>query len=241
MDFLKANWRAPRFVHACTTQQNNERPGNFNLATHVNDDINTVLGNRAYVAKHFGFTNQPAWLHQTHSSECVDIDISERRDADAAVTRQLKQPLVILTADCLPILLCHQKKHEIAAIHGGWRGLHDGVIENSLGKLDDDANQYMAWIGPAICGNCYEVGPDLHEKFLQKHPHSGSCFTKHEDKFKLHLPLMAEHILRLYGVTAVFQSHICTFENPALYSYRRQAQTGRIATFIWLEDNDHDY
>lgn len=241
MDFLKANWQAPSYVHAFTTQQDINLAANFNLASHVNDDMNTVLANRADVSKHFHFSHDPAWLNQTHSRDCIDIDRSSGRDADAAITRRFKQPLVILTADCLPILLCHQSKPVIAAIHAGWRGLHAGVIENTLADLDDDPSQYIAWIGPAICGNCYQVGRDLYEKFIQKYPASERCFRPQDDKYYFDLSRMAEHVFMLQGVSKVFQSQICTFENPLLYSYRRQAHTGRIATFIWLEDNIHDY
>lgn len=239
MDFLKANWQSPPHVRAYTTQQDIKFGGNFNLASHVNDDLNTVLENRAYVAKHFDFTKEPAWLNQTHSNICVDVDNTLLRDADAAITRQWQQPLVILTADCLPIILCHRHHPEIAAIHAGWRGLHDGIIENTLTKLQDDLSQYIAWIGPAICGKCYQVGSELQEKFLHKYPNSDISFTPFQHQFKFDLSLMAEHILNFHGMRKIFNAHLCTFENPLLYSYRRKAQTGRIATFIWLEDNHH--
>jgi len=240
MDYLKANWPAPSHVHAFTTQRASKIEANFNLASHVNDDLDVVLANRACVSTHFNFIHDPAWLNQTHSNRCVDVDHSALRDADAAITRRFKQPLVILTADCLPIMLCHQHKPEIAAIHAGWRGLHAGIIEHTLAKLADSPGEYLAWIGPAICGNCYQVGRDLYEKFMQKYPASDFCFRPQDDKFYFDLSMMAAHVLMLQGVTRVFQSLCCTFENPLLYSYRRQAHTGRIATLIWLEDNIHD-
>jgi YfiH family protein len=237
MDFLKANWQAPSFVHAYTTRQHPHSATNFNLADHVNDDPNVVLANREKVKSIFSFSKEPAWLNQTHSIDCVEVDISNQRHADAAITRSIHQPLVILTADCLPILICHRYQTEIAAVHAGWRGLYDGIIQNTIQKLNDKPENYMAWIGPAICGNCYQVGPELYEKFTSKYDQSEICFHQEEAHFKFHLNHMAEKILVQHGISNIFQSNNCTYEDPLFYSYRRQPQTGRIATFIWLEEN----
>jgi polyphenol oxidase len=144
-------------------------------------------------------------------------------------------PLVILTADCLPITLCNKQGNEVAAIHAGWRGLYNGVIENTLSELASPPSELMAWIGPAICQRCYEVGDEVYKSFTEKHPKSKQAFQAFNQKWMAHLPLIAEIILNQLGVLSIYQSDLCTFEsNNDFYSYRREQQTGRIATFVWF-------
>ena len=235
MQFLKVNWPAPHFIGAVTTQQNQQQPHNYNVATHVNDDVHVVMKNRQQLQDTLGFRHEPFWLNQTHSNCCIDIDSSNVIDGDASYTQQIEKPLVIMTADCLPIILCHPTEREIAAIHAGWRGLANGVIENTLQNLKNPLHEYMAWMGPAICIDCYAVGDELKQTFLSRFPEANHCFH-HKQQWHFSLTQMAQYILNQQGIQNVFDAQACTYENTAFYSYRRQAQTGRIATLIWIKD-----
>lgn len=235
MQFLKVNWPAPHFIEAVTTQQNPQQPHNYNVATHVNDDVDVVMHNRHELKKTLGYRNEPYWLNQTHSNLCINIDNTNNNEADASYTQQTEKPLVIMTADCLPIILCHPREREIAAIHAGWRGLANGVIENTLENLKKPLHEYMAWMGPAICEQCYAVGDELKQTFISRFPKAEHCFHQ-KQQWHFSLTQMAQHILSQHGIQNIFDAKACTYENPAFYSYRRQAQTGRIATLIWIKD-----
>lgn len=228
MNNLIANWPAPKNIHALTTTCEQG-----NLALHVGDNETHVLNNRKHLCSNLNLINDPHWLNQTHSNQCVLIDEDNSRNADAAITRSPEQPLVIMTADCLPILLCDEQGQEIAAIHAGWRGLLNGVIENTLAKMQ--SNALFAWIGPAICKHCFEIGEEIEQYFTDQYQWTTPAFTTLEGKKYADLPLIAELILNHHGITNVTQSNACTFEGKnKYYSYRRTAQTGRIATLIWF-------
>lgn len=240
-----ANWPAPKNITALTTTRLSgwsEEPYTANnLALHVGDNPAHVLKNRAALKDALQLPSEPIWLNQTHSTTCIIAESDTSRDADAAITRSIMHPLAILTADCLPITLCSLNGDEIAAIHAGWRGLFNGIVENTIHKMNNKGEQLMAWIGPAICQNCYETGDEVYRAFTEKYPLSSSAFVSRQSKWLANLPKIAEIILNSQGVQAVYQSNLCTFElNDALYSYRKQAQTGRIATLIWFNDQPQD-
>src|SRR5688572_1665332 len=141
MNVIKPNWPAPSHVKAYTTL----RTGGvsiapyhaFNLAEHVGDDNSHVQTNRSLLKKHLALPNEPIWLEQTHSTIALPANSENRgKEADAAFTQQPQQICVVLTADCLPILLCDRKGTHVAAIHAGWRGLANGVIENTIAAMD---------------------------------------------------------------------------------------------------------
>lgn len=235
MDFLVPHWPAPRFVRAGTTQRFNPSD-DINVCVKNASDVQQTLNNRHSIQHQFNFSAEPAWLNQVHGNTCVNIDESSNREADASYTQAINRPLAILTADCLPIIITHLHQPEIAAIHAGWKGLFNGVIEQTLKKCKDETGNYLAWFGPAICQNCYAVSETFRDDFLQKYPGSEACFTYHQ-QWHFSLTSMAEHILNTHGIQKVYHSHECTFENPSFYSYRRsQGTDGRIATFIWLEE-----
>ncbi len=241
MTHLIANWPAPQTVQALTTTRfpgvSQHHYAANNLAMHVADNAAHVQQNRQNLIDSLQLPHEPIWLNQTHSTHCVVVENSAAsRDADAAVTRMRQLPLVIMTADCLPIVLCNQQGTEIAAIHAGWRGLANGIIENTLAKMHSDAQTCLAWIGPAICGQCYETGEEVRAQFMSRYPQAENAFFQHQGSLHMNLSLMAEQILRELGVSSVTQSNACTFESEQYYSYRKQAQTGRIATLIWFKD-----
>lgn len=241
MTNLFANWPAPPNVHALTTT----RTVGFslppydknNLALHVGDNSTNVEANRNSLVSSLQLPNQPIWLDQTHTNLCVVVEEETNRIADAAITRHRGFPLAIMTADCLPIVLCNRSGTEIAAIHAGWRGLVNGIVENTLDKMHSHPKTLLAWIGPAICQTCYEVGDEMQQAYVSRYPFTASTFLNKDSHRHANLPKMAELILQSLGVMAVFQSGACTFElENEFYSYRREAQTGRMATLIWFND-----
>lgn len=241
MNFQTADWPAPKHISAGSTLRTggvSQAPyASNNLALHVGDKVADVINNRQRLVKQLHLPAEPIWLDQTHSTLCIVPEEEATRTADACVTRQMHHPLAILTADCLPIALCNRQGTEIAAVHAGWRGLYNGVIENTLDKMRSNPSDIMAWIGPAISQKHYEVGQEVYDAFTTKHLKSTEAFNPVNNKWLANLPKIAESVLNSLGVHAVFQSGLCTYtlENE-FYSYRRQAQTGRIVTLIWFNN-----
>ena len=239
---LYANWTAPSNIQALTTTRKLGKSRSpyeqNNLALHVGDNEHHVKMNRAALVQTLSLSHEPIWLEQTHTNKCVVVEEESERTVDAAITRKTSLPLVIMTADCLPIVLCNQAGTEIAAIHAGWRGLVNGIVENTLAKMHSAPETLLAWIGPAICHKCYEIGNEVKDVYTKKYPFTEATFQYHGSKLHANLPTMAELILKKLSVSAVFQSGACSFEDKdEFYSYRREAQTGRMATLIWIQDN----
>ncbi|MCW8410365.1 peptidoglycan editing factor PgeF [Legionella sp. PATHC035] len=240
-----ANWPAPKNITALSTTRlygYSQAPyDSNNMGLNVGDNEQHVLQNRQQLVELLHLPGEPQWLHQTHSTLCVIAEEDANRNADASVTRSMNHPLAILTADCLPIMLCNVQGTEIAAIHAGWKGLAYGIIENTLDKMNSLTSDVLAWIGPSICQKCYEVGEEVYQTFTDTYPLSRQAFKPVNGKWLANLPLIAEIILTSRGIKAVYQSELCTFElKNELYSYRRTSQTGRIATLIWFNDQPQD-
>ena len=205
---------------------------------HVGDNKAHVVANRMNMLNSLMLPGDPAWLHQTHSNQCVVVEDDPNRTADAAITRRKDMPLVIMTADCLPIVLCDQAGTEIAAIHAGWRGLANGIVENTLNNMQCQPETLLDWIGHAICGDCYEVGNDMREAYATRYPYTAVGFRNTVTQCYANLPQIAELILKKQGVGAIYQSGACSFElENEFYSYRRESQTGRMATVIWFSSD----
>lgn len=240
-----ANWPAPKNITALATTRLSgfSQPpyDSNNLGMNTGDQEEHVLQNRQQLKHLLQLPNEPQWLRQTHSTHCVVVEEDANREADAAITRSNEHPLVILTADCLPITLCNIQGTEIAAIHAGWKGLVNGIIESTLNKMHSPPSDLLAWIGPSICQKCYEVGNEVYQKFTQQYPVSKKAFRPKNTQWLASLPQIAELILQSNGVNSVYQSELCTFElENELYSYRRTPQTGRIGTLIWFNDQLRD-
>lgn len=240
-----AHWPAPKNISALSTtrldgfSQAPYDSNNFGL--HVGDNAAHVRKNRQQLVELLHLPNEPVWLDQTHSTTCIIAEHEANRDADASVTKSSAHPLVILTADCLPITLCNVQGTEIAAIHAGWRGLFNGIVENTLSKMTSNPSDLLAWIGPAISQEFYEIGEEVYLSFTQKYPQSHLAFKPIGAKWLANLPQIAEIVLNTQGVLAVYKSDLCTYKlKNEFYSYRREPQTGRIATLIWFNDQPQD-
>ncbi|PHR63285.1 peptidoglycan editing factor PgeF [Pseudidiomarina marina] len=225
------DWNLPEGVFAAVTTVS--QPGN--LAVHVGDDPAAVIRNRRQLQNQFDLPVSPRWLRQVHSTRVVDFDDAyPTAEADAIYANQSQTVCAVLTADCLPILLCSDDGSEIAAVHAGWRGLAGGIIDNALMRFDCPAHQLSAYIGPAISMPVFEVGDEVRAAFLSTGAVDSETFRSHiAGKWHANLPLLAQRILEQHGCQAVKQSGHCTYTDSRWYSYRRDSSCGRIASVIW--------
>ncbi len=238
---LYPNWTAPTNVGALsTTRQGGVSHAPFmslNLGLHVGDDQQAVLTNRALLAAQL--PKATVWLNQIHSSEVVVVDEyfdpQANYDADALYTRLKNQPLAIMTADCLPVLLTSESGDEVAAIHGGWRGLHAGIIANTLRHFSSPAEQIIAWLGPAIGAAKFEVGSEVKALFCEQSASHHTAFVAQADgKYLADIYLLATTQLINLGIRNISGGEYCTVSNSEqFFSYRRDGQTGRMASLIW--------
>ena len=154
--------------------------------------------------------------------------------ADGSWTDQIGLPCVVMTADCLPVLLCDEAGTRIAAVHAGWRGLAAGVVESAVHALGE--GQWMAWLGPAIGPDAFEVGGEVRDAFLNRLTEAEGAFRQgNEGRWYADIYVLAELVLRRCGVDRIYGGGYCTMtEVDRFFSYRRDGRTGRMATLIWL-------
>lgn len=238
--WLVPDWPAPANVRALTTLRyggvSRAPHAALNLATHVGNDPAAVTENRARLARAAGLPADPCWLEQVHGIAAVDADDWRTGvEADAIVARRSGQVCAVLTADCLPLLLCDDRGSAVAAVHAGWRGLAGGVIESALHALDVEPARLLAWLGPAIGQDAFEVGGEVREAFVEADPAAAACFRPgrpghwHADLYGL-----AQRRLRAAGVERIHGGGECTVtQQERYYSFRRDGSTGRMASLIW--------
>lgn len=244
--WITPDWPAPAQVRAAVTTRLGpgvSRPpfDQFNLGTRCGDDATTVAVNRARLREALSLPASPCWLWQVHGAEVarLDADVSGEPEADAAITRKRGVVLAILTADCLPVLICADDGSEIAAAHAGWRGLSAGVLETTLAAMRTPRKRILAWLGPAIGASSYEVDDEVREAFLadaKLAAESSSAFTATRPRhWSCDLYQLARLRLHAAGVARIFGGGFDTFADMRLYSYRRDgARSGRMASLIWL-------
>ncbi len=237
-NFLIPDWPAPNGVHAAMSLRLNgvstDNYASLNLAQHVDDNPIAVLQNRQSLSTSLQLPSTPIWLQQTHSNLAISADNHANNCADASFTSQKNVVCAILTADCLPIILCSSEGETIAAIHAGWRGLLAGIIPNTVNSMPHKPT--LAWLGIAIGACCFEVGVEVMNQFIAKNPAFSTAFktSKQPNKYFADLYQIARIELSTANVHAVYGGNDCTVCNPKhFYSYRREPQTGRMATLIW--------
>jgi polyphenol oxidase len=227
--WIKVDWPAPLTIHAyVTTQQTG------NIAHHVDDDSHNVSANRD--ALQSGLACPPlAWLHQTHSNIVVNLDKGDERNADGAFLTTSRQTAVVMTADCLPVLLCNASGSAVAAVHCGWRGLSSGIIEAAIKQFKAPPDQIFAWLGPAISALHYEVDDVVRDAFPNE-MYDSNCFEHNpRGRWQASLVNIATAQLNRLGVAQVYGGDKCTYEEEnTYYSYRRNSKTGRFASLIWI-------
>lgn len=242
--WIVPDWPAPPPVRAVTTLRGGGASlapyDSLNLAGHVGDEPSRVAANRQRLAAALALPAAPLWLDQRHGDRVIDAGGAEDLAADGACARRPGLVCAVLTADCLPILLCNRKGRAVAALHAGWRGLACGIVESGLEALRGAPEDLLAWLGPAICGGCYEVGEEVRQAFLGKDAALAPAFTPtRPGHFLVDLCAIARHLLEQRGVRAIFGGDRCTRHEPdRFYSHRRDGRSGRMASLVWIQPED---
>ncbi len=247
LTLIKPHWPAAKRVKAYSTTRlggfSHDPFNSFNLALHVGDDPVAVSKNRELLIAELNLPSSPFWLDQRHTRDCWYFNSSNKANipvADASWTDKSNLVSVVMTADCLPLLVTNKTGTLVSAIHAGWKGLLNGVVSQSIQMLPEKPENLMVWIGPAITQDAFEVGLYVFDAFVMKDPAFKSCFIESNNasqKYWADLPSLVKIILSQLGVTAIYGGNDCTFKNKDLfYSYRREGTTGRMASLIWLAD-----
>ncbi|MBT5232216.1 MAG: peptidoglycan editing factor PgeF [Methylococcales bacterium] len=215
----------------------------LNLGDHVQDDPGCVEQNRQALVSQANLPVEPMWLQQTHSQIVIESEAWQPKiEADGSIARAAGAVCLVMTADCLPILLADQNGSVVSAVHAGWRGLCDGILETAVGQMAIDPAQIHVWIGPAISGRQFEVGAEVRQAFLDAIPNivqpvEFAFVAGKTGHYMADLVKIATLRLNALGVHSVHGGQWCTYENEAqFFSYRRDGVTGRMATLIWLQD-----
>ena len=242
--FLHADWPAPANVRTLISTR---RGGvslppfdSMNLGAHVGDNMLHVAQNRRRLRN--ALPAEPAWLNQTHSTTVVAASqVSDSPpDADASFTHSPNSVCVVMTADCLPVLLTDRQGSVVAAAHAGWRGLCHGILENTIEQMAVTPLEIMAWLGPAIGPDAFEVGAEVRAAFIDQLPQAIDAFQPIDnDKYLADIYLLARQRLQHIGVSQIYGGEYCTvLERERFFSYRRDHQTGRMASCIWLDGSN---
>lgn len=251
MTWITPDWPAPANIKALSTTRINGASlapfDSFNLGLHVGDDPVKVGLNRAHLAQTIGISGALAWLNQVHGTNVVSLPLASQfdvPDADGSYTTDVEQVCVVMTADCLPVLFCDKQGRQVAAAHAGWRGLLNGVLENTLATFSTP-HQVMAWLGPAIGADAFEVGNEVRALFLKQDETMKFAFTpspfqqpsveRGNERWLADIYWLAKRRLQLAGVTDIYGGDFCTVSDPQrFFSYRKENNTGRQASCIWI-------
>lgn len=238
VNWIKADWPAPAGIIAgCTTRAGGVSAGRYaalNLGDHVGDAPAKVAENRRRLVAALELPAEPCWLEQVHGNRVIDADPASVATADGVVSRDGRDVLGIMTADCLPVLLCSEASLEIAALHCGWRSLAAGIIPRAVERLESPPSALLAWLGPAISQPAFEVGDDVRDVFLSGIHGASACFEPNErGRWQADLYALARLYLADAGVGAVYGGGHCTYsDDRRFFSYRRDGETGRMASVI---------
>ena len=257
---MKADWLIPRWpvtsnVRAvCTTRNGGRSQGAYasmNLGDHVGDDVLNVGANRATL--HKAIQAKPVFLSQVHGTQVVALSgaTPHGTPADGCLTHQRGLACTIMVADCLPVLFTNDEGTAVAGAHAGWRGLAgqggSGILEAVVRQFiaqaphDQKASRIMAWLGPCIGPQQFEVGDDVHHTFVAAHKPAAALFKpKASGNWLADLQGLARQRLAKLGITQIYGNDgspaWCTVSNPSqFFSHRRDRVSGRMAACIWLK------
>ncbi|EGV51753.1 peptidoglycan editing factor PgeF [Candidatus Endoriftia persephone] len=245
IELIRPDWPAPANVRAAITCRAGgvslSPYASLNLGDHVGDDPLAVATNQQRLAVALSLPAEPLWLTQVHGCAVADLEDARRGcEADAAFADRPDRVCAVLTADCLPLLLCDQQGERICAVHAGWRGLASGVIEAALRRMGRPGSELLAWLGPAIGPERFEVGAEVREAFVAHADEAAIAFRPAEQgKWLADIYRLARQRLAAFGVGFVGGGDYCTVSDPKrFYSYRRDGVTGRMASLIWLQQGE---
>ena len=247
MSCFVPDWPTPKNVRSLiTTRIGGVSQGAYaslNLGQHVGDDVLAVAANREHVLALLASeaAGAPAWLNQVHGTRVVDAALVSASDqppeADAAFARTAGAVCTVMTADCLPVLFCDAAGSVVAAAHAGWRGLLSGVLEETVAAMNVPGRELLAYLGPAIGPQAFEVGDEVRSAFVGADENATHAFKPSvQGKWLADIYLLARQRLAAKGVKKIAGGSLCTFsEADRFFSYRRDGQTGRMASMIWLD------
>jgi YfiH family protein len=241
-EWLQADWPAPVTVRTASSLRSggvSESPfDSLNLGMHVGDAPDAVRRNRQRLRDALRLPDEPCWLNQVHGSKVIEAgNFDAPPVADACIARRVGQVCAVMTADCLPVLFCNRDGDRVAAAHAGWRGLSAGVLESTVASLGVPGSQLLVWLGPAIGRQAFEVGDEVRIAFTARDAAAAQAFwpSHRAGHWRADLYLLARQELARLGVQAVYGGGRCTYSDAAqFFSYRRDGQTGRMASLIWL-------
>lgn len=243
MNVITAQWKAPRQVKAMTTTRlcgfSQPPYESLNFGDHVGDDNALVQQNRAKLLEHLGLSKSPQWLNQVHGTDLIQAAADGiKKTADACWTSETDLACIVMTADCLPVFFADAQGQKVAVAHAGWRGLANGVLEQTLSIFEQPENVHV-WLGPAIGPDAFEVGEEVLEQFVAVQQESETAFVSvagRAGKYLTNIYKLAEMRLIRAGVSEVTSCNLCTFtDQERFFSYRRDGETGRMASLIWIE------
>lgn len=245
-DWIRPEWPAPDHVRVCTTTRRGGASlppyDSLNLASHVQDDPRAVEENRRRLSAWLELPAPPLWLNQVHGvGVCDAAHAPPGLEADGAFLHlrdRAAAVCAVLTADCLPVVFTELRGEQLALVHAGWRGLAAGVMEAALEKFAVPAHEILAWLGPAIGPQLFEVGEEVRVQFVRRHAAAEAAFLPagRPGHWLADIYALARVRLADYGVAQVYGGGLCTFSDAGrFFSYRRDGPTGRMATLAWFD------
>lgn len=247
VNFIYPDWPAPATVRALTSTREGGASlspyASFNLARHVGDEPQHVDRNRSLLLQQLDLPHEPRWLKQVHGTELLDLDQKgTSNEADGSFSRLKNKVCVVMTADCMPVLMCTSAGDRVAALHAGWRGLAAGILRKGVTAMAVESSRLLVWLGPAIGAKSFDVGEQVYRAFVTQSSDAKKAFEPagagywHADLY-----MLARMQLRSLGVDQVFGGNYCTYtDKQRFYSYRRDGATGRMASLIWLQGDTDD-
>jgi YfiH family protein len=243
VEYVKADWPAPRgIVAGTTTRTGGVSSGAFsslNLAAHVGDEPQNVTENRLRFVNQCVLPAEPLWLTQVHGTKVVvDPETGSHPTADAVLSTLSGTVCAVMTADCLPVLMVSTDGRELAAAHAGWRGLCNGVLEFAARAFRTAPGEILAWLGPAISQDNFEVGDEVRQAFAAHDEAARACFVRNDrGRWQADLYGLARQRLARVGVRRIYGGGTCTYGDAGRYfSYRRDGSCGRMASFVFRRD-----
>lgn len=247
-ELIYPDWPAPACVKAAITTRRGGTSAapyaEWNLAHHVGEAKARVDENRALLVESLDLPREPQWLEQIHGTSVVEAkDDGWVRTADGTFSDQPGLACAVLTADCLPVLLCNRAGTRVAALHAGWRGLAGGILAAGVARFHEPSAELMAYLGPALSQPRFEVGVEVLEAFFEAarsevHAEAIAAAFRPSQRplhFQADLYALARAELAALGVTQIYGGEFCTgYQEDLFYSYRRDGQTGRMASLIWI-------